>query len=98
MVCISAASSCATFRRLSISSVTSTFRVPSPSHGANGASLKSPSRPEAASAPDFEPMLAALIEAVGAYRAAVLSGQPDAIKAARGRIKPAYARLFVKFG
>jgi hypothetical protein len=54
--------------------------------------------PEAASAPDFEPTLAALIESVGAYRAAILSGQPDAIKAARGKIKPAYARLFVTFG
>lgn len=54
--------------------------------------------PDAAAAPDFKPMLAALADAVGQYQAALRSGEAAAIKTARGRIKPAYARLFVKFG
>lgn len=54
--------------------------------------------PEAASAQDFKPMLTALTDAVAQYQAALRTGQPDAIRIARSKIKPTFGRLFVKFG
>lgn len=59
--------------------------------------LKRHPAPEA-SAPDFAPTLQAFLDAIAALRQAVRNGDAEASKAALAKIKPAYARLFVKFG
>lgn len=50
------------------------------------------------SAPDFAPTLQALLDAIAAVQQAVRGGDAEAAKTALAKVKPAYARLFVKFG
>jgi soluble cytochrome b562 len=63
-----------------------------------GNELKKSPPADAAQSADFAPLLAAMLGAVGELQAAARTGNVDAIKAARGKIKPAFAKLFVKFG
>lgn len=63
-----------------------------------GDELKKLPPPDADKAPDFAPMLAALLEAVRDLQAAARAGDAEKIKAARAKIKPAFGKLFVKFG
>lgn len=63
-----------------------------------GAEMKRVPPPEAAQSADFAPLLAGVLNAVAELPAAARSGDAEKIKAARGRIKPAFAKLFVKFG
>jgi hypothetical protein len=49
-------------------------------------------------AADYAPTLQGMIDAVTALQQAVRGGQPEAIKAAMSKVKPAYARMFMKFG
>lgn len=61
------------------------------------AELKKFPAPEATTA-DYAPTLQAMIDAVTALQQAARAGNVDAIKAAAGKVKPAYARMFMKFG
>lgn len=53
--------------------------------------------PEAAD-PAYAPLVAALQDSVQALQAAVQSGDAAAVQAAVAALKPAYSKLFVKFG
>ena len=55
-------------------------------------------RPAGANAAEFDPLFKALDGTVANLRAAMKSGDAAAIEAARKAIKPAYSRLFLKFG
>ncbi len=59
--------------------------------------LKKHPSPDAANA-DYAPLLDALIKAVADLRSAARAGNTESAKAAIGRLKPAFARFFVKFG
>lgn len=61
------------------------------------ADLKKYPAPEAQTA-DYAPTLQGMIDAVTALQQAVRSGQLEAIKPAMSKVKPAYARMFMKFG
>ncbi len=63
-----------------------------------GNELKKSPPADAAQAPEFAPLLGAVLGAVGELQTAARAGNVEAIKAARGKIKPAFAKLFVKFG
>ena len=63
-----------------------------------GDELKKLPPPDAVKAVDFAPTLAALLDAVHALRAAARSGEAETIKGARSKVKPAFGKLFVKFG
>ncbi len=63
-----------------------------------GNELKKSPPADAVQSPEFVPLLAAVLGAVGELQTAARAGNADAIKAARGKIKPAFAKLFVKFG
>lgn len=53
---------------------------------------------DAANTPDFAGGLQALIDSVDAVRAAARAGDAEKTKAALAKVKPAYAKLFLKFG
>jgi hypothetical protein len=63
-----------------------------------GAELTKSPPPEAAESADFAPTLAAVLKSVADLQAAARAGDAEKIKAARAKIKPAFAKLFVKFG
>jgi hypothetical protein len=63
-----------------------------------GAELKKSPPPDALQSPEFAPLLDAVLKSVADLQAAAHAGDLDKIKAARARIKPAFAKLFVKFG
>lgn len=48
--------------------------------------------------PEFAPALAAVLDAVRELQTAARAGDSEKIKAARAKIKPAFGKLFVKFG
>ena len=55
-------------------------------------------RPAGADAAAFDPLFKAMEGSVTALRAAIKGGDAAAIDAARKAIKPAYSRMFLKFG
>lgn len=61
------------------------------------AELKRNPAPEV-QAPDYGSTLQALVDSIGALQQAARAGDATAAKAAMGKIKPAYARMFLKFG
>ncbi len=63
-----------------------------------GNELKKSPPADVAQSPEFAPLLAAVLGAVGELQTAARAGNAEAIKTARGKIKPAFAKLFVKFG
>ncbi len=63
-----------------------------------GEELKKLPPPDAEKAADFAPTLAALLDAVRDLQTAARAGDADKIKAARAKVKPAFGKLFVKFG
>lgn len=63
-----------------------------------GDELKKLPPPDAVKTADFAPTLAALLDAVHALRAAARTGDAEKIKGARSKVKPAFGKLFVKFG
>jgi hypothetical protein len=63
-----------------------------------GEELKKLPPPDASKAADFAPTLTALLDAVRDLQAAARAGDADKIKAARAKVKPAFGKLFVKFG
>ncbi|MFN3658956.1 MAG: hypothetical protein ACK4UO_17035 [Pseudolabrys sp.] len=63
-----------------------------------GEDLKRNPPPDAVQAPDFVPLLTALLDTVRDLQAAARAGDAEKIKAARAKLKPAFGRLFVKFG
>jgi len=60
--------------------------------------LRTEAPAEYASNPEFSGLVQAVESSVAALKAAVLAQNPDAVKAAIGKIKPAYSKLFLKFG
>jgi hypothetical protein len=54
--------------------------------------------PASAASPEFAPLLQALLDTVRALQSAARTGDGSAGKVALGKIKPAYSRLFAKFG
>jgi len=63
-----------------------------------GDALKKMPPPDALKAADFAPTLAAVLDAVRDLQSAARASDVEKIKAARSRIKPAFGKLFVKFG
>ncbi|HWB44589.1 MAG TPA: hypothetical protein VG900_04050 [Hyphomicrobiaceae bacterium] len=63
-----------------------------------GAELRKAPPPDAAVASDFEPLVEALNKTVADLRATVRTGDVPRIKDMRMKLKPAFAKLFVKFG
>lgn len=63
-----------------------------------GNELKKMLPPDAVSSADFAPALAAVLDPVRELQAAARVGDVEKIKAARSKIKPAFGKLFVKFG
>jgi len=54
--------------------------------------------PALAESPEFKALLEAVEASVAGLRDAVLRGDAEAVREALGRLKPPYARLFLKFG
>jgi hypothetical protein len=62
------------------------------------AELRKSPPPEATNSAEFALLLSAVNKAVAELRAAARAGDAEQIKAGRSKIKPAFAKLFVKFG
>lgn len=54
--------------------------------------------PAEAGAPEYKPLLETMLKATTALREAARAGDAAATKAARGTLKPAYSKFFLKFG
>jgi hypothetical protein len=63
-----------------------------------GAELKKSPPPDAAQSAEFAPLLGGVLAAVADLQAAARAGNAEQIKTVRSKIKPAFAKLFVKFG
>jgi len=60
--------------------------------------LRTAAPAEYANNPEFSGLVQAVEGSVAALKSAVLAQNPSAVKAALGKIKPTYSKLFLKFG